>query len=131
MQYNTIDKEKIIQGNKLIAEYMGYEYIGWNDPNHRCYHVKKGYWGIKGAQCHSLMIEDHMKFNPLSYHSSWNELMPVCRKIIESYFDARQDIFKALMECDIDQTFNAVVKFIEFWNDPSQPKITWTNSPKN
>ena len=62
--------------------------------------------------------------------SDWNDLMPVCKKIIESYFDKRTEIFAGLHEVDIEKTFNAVVDFIIFWNDDTIPKMTWTTSDK-
>lgn len=63
--------------------------------------------------------------NWYSPQSDWNTLMPICKKIIESYYDKREDIFEGLHKIDIDKTFNAVVEFIKFWNDESQLKIKW------
>ena len=62
-----------------------------------------------------------------SPHGDWNTLMNVCKKIIEMYFDKREDIFAGLNKCDIKATYKACVEFIKFWNDDSQPKLTWTN----
>ena len=67
-----------IQDNKLIAEFMGYEHYGWNDPNHRCPDYTSGYWGKKDHKSHHLKLQHlGMMFNPLQYHSSWDWLMPV------------------------------------------------------
>lgn len=71
--------------------------------------------------------KDVSEFNP---HDNWNDLMPVCKKINESYFGERQDIYRGQNDADIDATFEAVVKFIEFWNDPNREKTTWSNSPE-
>ena len=57
----------------------------------------------------------------------WNHLIPVCKKINNIYADNRQDIFSGLNACDIKMTYDAVVKFIKFWYDDSQEKLTWTN----
>src|SRR6185437_13454507 len=59
-----IDNNKIIEGNKLIAEFMGIK----DNPNKKgyYYHPLKKDWGtIKGFK----------------YHSSWDWLMPVVEKI--------------------------------------------------
>ena len=61
-------------------------------------------------------------YNP---HSDWNLLMEVCKKIINMYYDRREDIFEGLQNCDIDKTYKACVEFIKFWNDDSIPKMTW------
>lgn len=64
----------------------------------------------------------------LDYHSNWNSLMPVCKKIIEMYFDMRSEIFDGLTSCDINKTHIAVVEFIKFWNDDSQQKIKFNTT---
>lgn len=61
-------------------------------------------------------IESHHN----SYHRSWNELMPVIQKCYESEFFGTNnligDITHALIDIDIEETFEAVVKFIEYYN---------------
>lgn len=64
------------------------------------------------------------------YHRSWDRLMPVCKKIIESYYDYRFDIFDGLKTCDLEKTWEAVVAFIKFWNDPTQLKLIWQDQPE-
>ena len=64
-------------------------------------------------------------------HDDWNELMKVCKKIINMYFDRRTDIYKGLDTCDIDATYKAVVEFIKFWNDDTQVKTVWNSSPEH
>jgi hypothetical protein len=60
--------EQIIEGNKLIAEFMGWV---WSDafrgllPDH---------WIDENGGCEGLKTE-------LEFHSSWDELMPVVEKI--------------------------------------------------
>lgn len=103
----------IIEGNKLIAEFMAEVII------HDKYVERTT--NAFGTGTNTLL--------PITYHSSWDWLMPVCKKIIEMYKDNRQDIFTGLQECDIEKTFTAVVKFIEWWNDPKYGKIKWSNVP--
>lgn len=66
--------------------------------------------------------------NWYSPDTDWNTLMKVCKKIIEMYFDRRQDIFSGLHKCDIKATYKGCVEFIKFWNDDTQKKIVWNKS---
>lgn len=65
----------------------------------------------------------------LKYDQSWDWLMPVCKKIIQMYFEKRENIFEGLHECDIEKTHKAVYEFILFWNDDTQEKIIWADAP--
>ena len=105
-----INKEEQEYGNVLIAKYMG-----WKIDN--SFLDKDRVWRGPNGE---LELDTTMKF-----HSTWEALMPVCKQIIESYFDNRMDIFKGLHTVDRDETWRAVVKFIEFWNDDTQEKLTW------
>lgn len=76
-------EQEVIEGNKLIAEFMGYTYYPDDSIN-----------GIKGALRKDGVIgviglilnpnEDNKQFGP-HYHSSWDWLMPVVEKIHERY----------------------------------------------
>ena len=58
-----MSEQEIIEGNKLIAEFMGYKFIeDWHQ-----------YWRLSDKH---LLLE-----NELKYHSSWDWLMPVVEKI--------------------------------------------------
>jgi hypothetical protein len=94
-------QEDIIEGNKLIAEFMQV-----------------------APEVEYCVAQDDLK-----YHKSWDALIPVCKKIIGMYFDNRQDIFAGLTECNIEKTHTAVIEFIKFWNDPTQPKIKFKKKP--
>lgn len=54
-------QDEIIAGNKVIAEFMGYTFIG-----DHFYHKDKG----RGTW-----------FKHAKYHCSWDWLMPVCKKL--------------------------------------------------
>jgi hypothetical protein len=108
-------KEEIQDGKKLIAEYMGFIYDGdWVK-----FKANNGRW-IENY--HLTGDYDYPTWKP---NEDWNQLMVVCKKIVESYFDKREDIFAGLIKIDIEKTFSAVVEFIKFWNDDSQPKLIW------
>ena len=72
--------EEIIEGNKLIAEFMGYNLI---IPSMRRYpnNWKTSYWernyDIEKHTTDHVLCEE----NGLKYHSSWDWLMPVVEKI--------------------------------------------------
>jgi hypothetical protein len=80
--------------NKLIAEFMG------------VYSKENGY--------------DYTKIGNkgVSYHKSWDWLMPVIQKCRQEnrleYFDR---VYYALEECDINVTYKAIVEFIKKQNN--------------
>lgn len=125
-------QEKIINGNKLIAEFMGgklepfntkINYWKWTDKTHQPYN--------------DALSEDGLKFN-----LSWDWLMPVVEKIEKQsngnsnkgflvslrspssvgYID-KNDVFQMPVPCDsrtlgetrIESVWMAVVNFIEWW----------------
>lgn len=66
------------QGNKLIAEFMGYEYFPHTNP----YGHKRGWWkkDLKGIPipARPFFIGDNT--NDLQYHNDWNWFMGACNK---------------------------------------------------
>lgn len=66
----------------------------------------------------------------LKYHCDWNELMPVCKKIDETYFDMRSKMFDGLRSMDIEKTYCGVIEFLQFFNDPDQKKLIWKTTPQ-
>jgi len=75
-----------MKDNELIAEFMG---------------VGKHYEAQSSNQ-----------FN--QYHKSWDWLMPVVEECYDNGADENEvgDITHALLDCDIDHTYRAVVEFI-------------------
>lgn len=61
------ESEKALEGNELIAVFMGYER----------YEDNQGVWLKKEG----LIISMHPKLEDLKYHESWDALMPVVEKI--------------------------------------------------
>ena len=96
-----------MKDNKLIAEFMGFQQtnLGWYD-------------NLETIKFNS----DGNTFDELKYHSSWDWLMPVVEKCrLDSRCEHDEDIFWdaihwALEECSIENTYDAVVRFIKQYN---------------
>ena len=123
MKTQTTEQIDIIQGNKLIAEFMGAELEG----------TMKGklVYGIKGP-CSGKT--DFYYPSELKYHASWDWLMPVVEKIKELMYDQDMNvkgslgnkikyvtlytaIFESFQQVDINKTYTAVVEFIKWSNE--------------
>ena len=86
-----------MKDNKLIAEFMGVDYVDID-----------------------TYLEDNKK---LQYHTSWDWLMPVVNKCLitddstkPSLRWYRQNMVDALLTCNIGEMHNAVVEFINEHN---------------
>ena len=90
--------------NKLIAEFMG---------------VEKTY-NPSTEKVLSYAVNDDVQCLPheLQYHTSWDWLMPVVETCYHNGADGDEigDITHGLLDCDMDQTYKAVVKFINEYN---------------
>lgn len=101
-----MNKEQVIEGNKLIAEFDGYTF----EPDSKLNNIK----GVFRKEGKLSMLE-----NELKYHSSWDWLQSVLDKIHDEcklystglkFFD-RLTIFST-----IEQVLEAVVQFIQWYN---------------
>ncbi len=112
-------EEEYNEGNKLIAEFMGLE------KNDFGYWVNKDY--LFGAQLKLFDFE-------LKFHSSWDWLMPVIRRIIdtigvktinecdsEEWFQSTR-ITKMYIGIDINLSHYYVVEFIKWYNSCQKEK---------
>lgn len=114
----------------LVSEYPDDDQYYFAElPNPDYQKEKPVEWGrdLKTIGWNTLNYGEYIR--DLKYHSDWNQLMPVCKKIIDSYHSNREGIFRGLHLCDIDKTYDAVIDFIDWWNDPSEEKLTWNDSP--
>jgi len=92
-----------INNNALIAEFMGYkvEMYMSNPPR------PVGFCMIKG------------EIKPMKFHSSWDWLMPVCKKICKTTpYNSYLAIETMSVFADIEDVYKAVVEFIEWHNNP-------------
>jgi hypothetical protein len=98
-------QEKIIDGNKIIAEFMGDD-VPCEFP-----------YGFGGKTIvhymHPSKVKNWAKVK-LYYHSSWNALMPVVQKIISmiTVDDRYMEIVNIEIFQDINRVFDAVVDYI-------------------
>ena len=89
-----------MKDNKLIAEFMGI-------PSYK--------------QGRYLMFEyadnNHRTEQDLAYHTSWDWLMPVVEKCLTTGDRQHFVINDALLTCNIEEVYKAVVEFIKQYND--------------
>lgn len=83
-------EKEIISGNKLIADFDLMDGSVYTDMG----------W-LKACK----------------YHTSWDWLIPVAKKCIDTHHDNGQDIFEALHKCDIETLHKAIVEFIKWYNE--------------
>jgi hypothetical protein len=95
------------ENNKLITEFMGYE-------------------TYEGTDKLCINLEENNGFStewghvPIKYHKEWNWLMPVVYKIkwLEDIEEEKtEDIDAGLTNALLEQTFEAVVEFIKWYNE--------------
>lgn len=109
--------QDIIISNKLIADFMQYDDVDCSN----CKYSRDCNW----IQC-GLTAQE--KIEELKYHSSWDRLMPVIRKIIniigvktvdecssEEWFQSTR-ITRMYIDTKIEHAFHYVVEFIKWYN---------------
>jgi hypothetical protein len=112
----------VIEGNKLIAKFMG----GHQNA--------QGYWyaiGERQVKDGKIIRNGYYKTETFEYHISWDWLMPViqkCDEVVKSeeilnsfstYHVRYSAIIEGLRRLRLDQTYIAILKFIEWYNNNS------------
>jgi hypothetical protein len=107
---DTTMSTNIIEGNKLIAEFMGAHVL---EPYVLFYDVEGSSEVPKGYPNDPFNREMN-----LEYHTSWDWLMPVVKKIFEGYalYEIYDRIEEGLIIINIEVTWQAVVEFIQWYN---------------
>lgn len=116
-----MDDEKILENNKLIAEFM----TTYEDDDQDCNfgHIHSPFYGGAGA-----MWSKHSKAKlipQLKYHSSWDWLVPVLEKIgnilnEDRYICRNTSIWfndKNSAHLDFEEEYLTVICFIKFYNN--------------
>lgn len=105
--------EEIIEGNRLIAEFMGWTTHPKHGENYvinKSKYRKVPYW----SDCSYKAMREI-----LDYYNSWDWLMPVVEKIKQLEivdFTKKKPIMNALIDIDINVLYNSVVEFIKWYN---------------
>lgn len=151
-----IEKE-IKEGNKLIAEYMGYVYyhkgVDIDDSDIGGLYTRYEIFSKtpilvdeyeQGDQYYFSQVPNpdfdketperwcndirtlnwsslnHYMTDP-EYHSSWDWIMPVCKKILDSEYDGH--VWAGITSIDLEKTFKSAVDFINKKNIISKNEI--------
>ena len=113
------EAEFILEGNKIIAEFMGWEVDEYT--GREIDYLVEGQLDVYPKVVNNWIAFQHMRF-----HSSWNWLKPVCEKIAQINEETTETNiirmpnweFGSLgLESPIDAVYKATVKFIERWNN--------------
>lgn len=114
----TKNQMKNIEGNKIIAEFMGYKYVKSG--------LRGKQWLIHPTE-HPMMVDpSEDSFNEYlkpEYHSSWDWLMPVVKKLSDIYNDCGHDpdagfnLIKLGISEPIERVYLRVVEYIEWLNE--------------
>lgn len=100
--------EQIKEGNRLLAEFMGWKITGTQFRN-----IPDNYKDPNDSD-NILSIDD------FEYHSSWDWLMPVVQKIKAT--DTGLDVYSLYVEdslrtANIKEVYEAVIDFIKNYNE--------------
>ena len=111
-------KEEILEGNKLIAEFLGYIYVPYTVGNSGRTHgwVLKNYKLIN-RKTPKLFLGRTTK--DLLYHKSWDWLMPCIGKISNKCEEPEElDGLKyALLTNNIEEAWIFCIEFIKWYNE--------------
>lgn len=115
--------KSILKGNKIIARYLGYEYIPHNNKDG----LKPGWWKLGGS------VEDKKRLQTLEpifrkvgesrflcrnhkglrFYNSWDWLIEACAKCVYEPSGSKESIRYWVSRFDRKETFTAVVNFIK------------------
>jgi hypothetical protein len=133
-----MENNQIINGNKIIAEFMGYTYFpfnmegvkdpGWKTTKDTSHFTKNNkLFFLRDSVERDYLCRNH---HQLCYHSDWNWLMEVCKKINETklllpmngiedsimpWINAKRPVVKGLINMDIMETWSSVVEYIKWY----------------
>lgn len=124
------------QMNRVICEFMGWEFRPDSDDWFKAYHDGQLMWADDGKFINRIMLEG---FN---YHEDWNELMPVVEKIedlptvvrmenepnqmdknysVTVWIDPEDEPIIQVCDCSkIKAVYKAVYQFITWFNQQKQ-----------
>lgn len=115
--------KNILKGNKIIAQYLGYEYIPHNNKGS----LKPGWWKLEGSLENKEKLQTlepifrkvgESRFlcrnhKGLRFYNSWDWLMEACVKCSNESSVYKESIRYWVSRFDRKETFTAVVNFIK------------------
>lgn len=102
---NSEEVMELIDGNLTIEKFMGFT----------TYYMKEIDQIMVNVQSDVPIYLSN--WERIRFHDSWDWLMPVAKKCIDSYHDKREDIYDALKQTDIMKCWRACVAFIKWYNE--------------
>ena len=114
----------ITENNRLIAEFLDWEFDDLSETFETPF-LKLVDPHAFGDEQFSCKLQDF----ELEFHSDWNWLMEVVKKIDEISLNAptiwnlegkTTDIFNSIREVNIELTHNRVIDFIKFYNNQNK-----------
>ena len=121
-------EKDILEGNKLIAEFMGFERI--TGKYYEGFKDKDGKYTFPAWRDINEYVVDkrtQLADYELSFHKKWDWLKPVVEKIGDIEFSSVKGMREWMnvnfreseihIYCKIDVVYNAVVNFIKWYND--------------
>jgi hypothetical protein len=134
MSEPTVDQDRIDDMNEVIAIFDGYQFRK-GDPNHKCNFCFAG--DEPCAPAVDRFIKDCRVYYhfELKYHSSWDALMPVGKKIYDLLAEMAKkrpphtachgdllevDIHCHIREYDRPKAHKAIYEFIQWYNKQKQ-----------
>lgn len=90
--------------NRLIANFMGWIDSPYDNLPNKVYNKD---------------MSEGKYLGHFNYHTSWDELIPVVKKIQQlpiDDFTKKKTVMSALKDVDIEILFNSVVVFLQWWS---------------
>ena len=105
-----------MEENKLIAEFMGGKYVDEDLIELKDFIALKVITIDQSGEPLKVVSTECFTENELSYHTSWDWLMPVVQKIEQYCEGVPQEMLNISLYSDINEVYNAVVEFINEHN---------------
>lgn len=133
MNKQPMTEAEIIEGNKLIAEFMGAKYLGKERHGGHDYHMfdfpesfaiklstpdgfgmkRTGYLEFDSQWDWIMEVVDDIRYARRFYTVNWNT-------ISDQSYNLWKGIEKSLLNISLKQVFKAVVKFVTWYNQSSK-----------
>jgi len=119
----VFDKDNISDGNKLIAEFMGFEYIPFNNN----YEIDPGWWkkntpkAFRGKSDIASKVDKKWflcrNHNQLRYFNSWDWLMEVVEKFESMGYDTSLKTHYVRLNPSPSEAYYNTIAYVSFNSD--------------